>query len=90
MNEGCFKEDSYEQTLIQLFTEELGYDYECGYNVERDYRDAFHREDLSLALKRLNSLQRADVMAEAFRMITHMNEVLILNHYERTRAARNY
>lgn len=39
MNEGCFKEDSYEQTLIQLFTDELGYDYECGYDVDRDYRD---------------------------------------------------
>ncbi|MCR5433049.1 MAG: type I restriction endonuclease subunit R [Bacteroidaceae bacterium] len=67
-------ENFYEQTLIQLFTEELGYDYECGYDVERDYRDAFHREDLSLSLKRLNPLQRADVLAEAFRMITHINE----------------
>lgn len=26
----------YEQTLIQLF-QEMGYQYECGYDVERDF-----------------------------------------------------
>lgn len=32
-------EDAYEQTLIALFRDELGYAYECGYEVERDYRE---------------------------------------------------
>ena len=35
-------EESYENTLIQLF-QELGYVYECGYEAERDYREPFHR-----------------------------------------------
>ena len=28
-----FTEDSYEQAVIKLFTE-LGYEYECGYDLE--------------------------------------------------------
>ena len=31
-----FTENDFEQALIALFTERLGYDYECGYDVERD------------------------------------------------------
>ena len=31
-----FTENDYEQALIALFTERLGYDHECGYEVERD------------------------------------------------------
>ena len=34
-----FTEDAYEQTLIALFRDELGYAYECGYDVERDYKE---------------------------------------------------
>ena len=34
-----FTEDAYEQTLIALFRDELGYAYECGYEVERDYKE---------------------------------------------------
>ena len=32
-----FTEDSYEQTLIDLF-QRMGYQYECGYDVERDFQ----------------------------------------------------
>ena len=41
-----FTEDAYEQTLIALFRDELGYAYECGYDVERDYKEPFYRADL--------------------------------------------
>ena len=36
-----FTEDAYEQTLIALFRDELGYAYECGYEVEMCIRDRF-------------------------------------------------
>ena len=39
-----FTEDAYEQTLIALFRDELGYAYECGYEVERNYKEPFYRE----------------------------------------------
>ena len=66
-------EESYENTLIALF-QELGYEYECGYDVERDYRNPYYEEDLRQALRKLNSTLREDVLEEAFRLVTHVNE----------------
>lgn len=69
-----YVEDSYEQTLIQLFTERLGYEYECGYDVERDYREPFHRDDLEKSIKWLNPQLSQDVIDEAIRMLTSNND----------------
>lgn len=48
-------EANYENTLIQLF-QDLGYAYERGYDVERDYRNPYYEEDLREALQRLNPM----------------------------------
>lgn len=40
-----FNEDAYEQVLISLFND-LGYEHECGYDVERDYSLPYHKADL--------------------------------------------
>lgn len=69
-----YVEDSYEQTLIQLFTERLGYEYECGYDVERDYREPFHRDDLEKSIQWLNPQLSPDVIDEAIRMLTGNND----------------
>ena len=69
-----FPEDSYEQVLIKLFTEKMGYDYECGYDVERDYRDPFYRKDLLSALKWLNPQLPQEAIDEAFRIVTSNND----------------
>ena len=74
MSTDKFTEDSYEQTLIQLFTERLGYEYECGYDVERDYREPFHREDLQKALRWLNPKLSQDVLDEALRQLSSCDE----------------
>ena len=66
-------EANYENTLIQLF-QTLGYAYECGYDVERDYRNPYYEEDLRDALQRLNPMLSAEVLNEAFRLVTHINE----------------
>ena len=73
MSTNKFTEDSYEQTLISLF-KELGYQYECGYDVERDYRLPYHASDLKEALQRLNPMLSAEVLNEAFRLVTNINE----------------
>ena len=57
-----FTEDAYEQTLIALFRDELGYAYECGYDVERDYKEPFYRADLVASMRRLNPQLPADAM----------------------------
>ena len=73
MSSNQFTEDSYEQTLIELF-QGMGYQYECGYDVERDYREPYYAQDLRKALRRQNPMGSEDVLDEAFRKITNVNE----------------
>ncbi len=72
-DEKKFTEDAYEQTLIALFWDELGYAYESGYEVERDYREPFHREDLLASMRRLNPSLPADAMDEGIKQITNIS-----------------
>lgn len=69
-----FTEDSYEQALISLFRE-LGYEYECGYDVERDYRIPYHNADLLSSLKRLNPEYNDDVIEQGVVQLTNINMV---------------
>lgn len=73
MSNDKYTENDYEQTLIQLF-QGMGYQYECGYDVERDYRDPFHEDDLRRALRQQNPMMSDEVLDEAFRLVTHVNE----------------
>lgn len=68
-----FTEDAYEQTLIALFRDELGYAYECGYEVERDYREPFYRADLLVSMRRLNPSLPADAMEQGVKQITNIS-----------------
>ena len=68
-----FDENSYEQVLIALF-KEMGYQYECGYDVERDYREPYDAEGLRKGLRRMNPMLREDVLEDAYRLITNVNE----------------
>lgn len=68
-----FTEDAYEQTLIALFRDELGYAYECGYDVERDYKEPFYRADLVASMRRLNPELPADLMDDGIKKITDIH-----------------
>ena len=75
-----FTEDSYEQTLIDLF-QRMGYQYECGYDVERDFREPWYGADLQQSLRKLNPKMSGPhckygqtVLTEAYRIVTHVNE----------------
>ena len=68
-----FTEDAYERTLIALFRDELGYAYECGYEVERDYKEPFYRADLVASMRRLNPELPADAMEEGIKQITNIS-----------------
>ena len=69
-------EEDYEQTLIELF-KGLDYEYECGYDVERDFRNPFYEADLKAALRRQNPTLCEEVLQEAFRIVTHVNEGIL-------------
>ena len=62
--------------LIDLF-QELGYEYACGYDVERDFREPFYGEDLHKALRRLNPMLSDEILNEAYRIVTHVNEGIL-------------
>ena len=76
MNTNHHTEESYENTLIQLF-QDLGYQYECGYNVEREYRNPYYEADLQDALRRQNPMLSDEVLQEAFRLVTHVNDGIL-------------
>ena len=69
-----FTEDSYEQALISQF-KELGYEYECGYDVERDKKLPYHKADLLESLKRLNPEYNDDVIEQGIVQVTNINMV---------------
>lgn len=45
INISIFNEDSYEQSIIELF-QNLGYDYYYGPDIERDYKNPLFKQDL--------------------------------------------
>ena len=65
-----FNEEAYEKVLISLF-EELGYEYECGYDVERDYSEPYYRDELEASIRRLNPQYDNSVIEEGIRNITN-------------------
>lgn len=69
-----FIEDSYEQALIDLFQNELGYSYDCGYNVERDYREPYYREQLVASLRHINPKASQFILDEALRKICNISD----------------
>ena len=69
-----FNEDAYEQVLISLF-KDLGYEHECGYDVERYYSLPYHKADLLASLKRLNPECKDDVIEQGVVQLTNINMV---------------
>lgn len=50
-----FTEDNYENAVIELFRDSLGYSYVYGPDVERDYKLPLYMEELRPALERINA-----------------------------------
>ena len=59
-----FTEDSYEKALIALF-EGMGYQYEYGPDIERDYQVPFYEEQLLESLRAVNVGKPAAALHEA-------------------------
>ena len=58
-----FTENSYEQAVIALF-EQMGYRYECGFDIERDYQNPLYEAVLEASLRRINPELSGHGMAE--------------------------
>ncbi len=82
MSDEKFTEDSYEQTLIDLFRQ-LGYNYVYGPDMERDDRAPVDKEELRKCLRQVNETAvlatlppdvNESVLDEAVRKITSITE----------------
>ena len=51
---GYFTESNYENAVLQLLNEELGYNYIYGPDVERDYHSPLYEDALLPSLQRIN------------------------------------
>ena len=61
-----FTEADYENSIIELFRNELGYDYVYGPEVERDFHSPLYEEVLLDALHRLNPALPEDAVQDAW------------------------
>ena len=77
-----FGETPYENALIILFTEQLGYQYECGYNVERNYEEPFHRTDLEAAMQQINPTLPPTLLKEGIKEIANINYGTLVQNNE--------
>lgn len=72
-----YNEDLYEQALIELFTERLGYSYRRGYEIQNDFTEGdyycpVYRERLHTMLQKLNRQLPREALDEAERKLLHI------------------
>ncbi|MDR1382911.1 MAG: type I restriction endonuclease subunit R, partial [Planctomycetaceae bacterium] len=67
-----FTESNYENAIIELFRNTLGYTHVCGYDVKRDYSDPFYAEELLPSLQRVNPQLPETVLNEAVQKIRNI------------------
>ena len=60
-----FAESNYENAILQLFQEQLGYTYIYGPDVTRDYHSPLYEDVLLPCLRRVNSALPMDALTEA-------------------------
>ena len=82
MSKKKFTEDSYEQALIALFRDELGYEYIYGPDIARDYRQPCYVPALELAIRHINPTLPDEALDEALRRILHASESTLIQSNE--------
>ena len=62
---GFYTEASYENAVIKIFTDILGYQYIYAPNLERDYRNPFYEDILMSALRKINPKMNNEAIQNA-------------------------
>lgn len=73
-----FAEDNYEQAIIELFRDELGYDYQYGPNIPRDYEEPLYLNELIISLERINRSSPPVAIDEAVNKLKHFENGSLL------------
>lgn len=76
-----FTESQYENAIVELFRDQLGYTYCYGPDIARDYRKPYHEEMLFSSLETINPKIHPAAIQEAIYRITHFdtNNLLQIN-----------
>ena len=61
---GYFTESNYENAVLQLLNEDLGYTYVYGPDVERDYHSPLYEDVLLPSLQRINKNLPMDALTD--------------------------
>lgn len=78
-----FNEESFEKALIELFKDKLGYDYRCGYEIERDFTNPILEDVFFDALVRINKKLPKVAIEEAINKIKAIKgKNLLLNNIQ--------
>lgn len=67
-----YTEASYEHSVIELFQNELGYDYVYGPDIERDFYSPFYDDILLDSLYRVNPQLREEAIQEAIKSLKNI------------------
>ena len=73
-----FTESNYENAVIQLFTQDLGYGYAYGPDIERDYRSPLYEAELLPALRAVNPTLPQPALEEALYKLRHFESGSLL------------
>ncbi len=77
--QGSFTEAEYQQTIIQLFSQELGYEYRSAGDLNRlNKAEVVQWDTLQQKLTELNPNAHADAIGEAIRKIKHMDKIELI------------
>jgi len=81
---GGYTESHYEHSLIELFTETLGYEHVYGPDIERDFHSPLYHTVLEDSLYRLNAGLPQEAIQEALSELIKNKTVIIIAHRMRT------
>lgn len=78
-----FTESNYEQAIIELFRDAMGYDYVYGPDVERDYTEPLHIDLVHQSLYGINPALPAEAVEEAILKIRSIESGSLVQRNER-------
>lgn len=73
-----FDENAYEQAVMAILRDDLGYETACGYDIERDVHQPCDVETLSTALRRINRDVPESALVDAEHKILSLSDAVLL------------
>ncbi|MDR0704271.1 MAG: type I restriction endonuclease subunit R [Planctomycetaceae bacterium] len=90
MIKNIFTERNYENAVLELFRDELGYETVCGYDVKRDYHSPLFVERLEKSLRKINPNKPTEAINEAiYRISNYESNNLIQQNIQFTNFLQN-